>query len=186
MAGKKKEVENMPDKTTGGKLAEKRKKKSGPSVQATIFMVATLGMAIVFLPSTVLLGVGMMPSFTVVFVDPVRARTKVVTVGALNLAGCTPFLLDLWANGHSIDQAFSIIADPKAIIVMYAAAAAGYLLDWSLSAVVAGVLFQRGKARQVAIRKRQEELVTRWGAEVTGDVALDPYGFALESQKKDH
>jgi hypothetical protein len=51
---------------------------------------------------------------------------------------------------------------------------------------VAGVLFQRGKARQVAIGKRQEELVTRWGGEVTGDVALDPYGFALETEKKEH
>lgn len=186
MAGKKKEAQNAAGEAVGEKTAEKPKRKSGPSGQVKIFMVATLGMAIVFLPSTVLLGVGMMPSFTVMFVDPARARTKVVTVGALNLAGCVPFLLDLWTQGHSIDQAFSIVADPKAIIVMYAAAAAGYLLDWSLSAVVAGVLFQRGKTRQVGIRKRQEELVTRWGTEVTGDVALDPYGFALESQKKDH
>ncbi len=186
MAGKKKEEKKAPAEAPAENVVAKKKPKAGPGVQATVFMVATLAMAIVFLPSTVLLCVGMMPSFTVMFVDPARARTKVVTVGALNLAGCVPFLLDLWAQGHSIDQAFSIVADPKAIIVMYAAAAAGYMLDWSLSAVVAGILYQRGKARQVAIRKRQEELTARWGTEVTGDVALDPYGFALENEKGDH
>jgi hypothetical protein len=187
MADKKKAEAKSPDKKD--KKAEKADKAANPKAagkrNATIFMVGIIVMAAVFLPSSILLAVGMMPTFTVLFVDPYRARTKVVTVGALNLAGCVPFLLELWKDGHSIDKALGIIADPKAIIVMYSAAAIGYLVDWSMSGVVAAILYQRGQARQEAIRKRQEELVARWGMEVTGQVPLDQYGFPIDSEDKD-
>jgi hypothetical protein len=183
---KKKEEKKAAQAPSEKKAGNAPPKKSVQNMQATIFTVAILVLAIVFLPSSLLLMIGMMPSLTVIFVDPARARTKVVTVGVMNLAGCVPFLLDLWTQGHSIDQALSIVADPMAIIVMYSAAAIGYLLDWSLSAIVAGILYQRGQARVVAIRKRQEELVARWGVEVTGHLALDEHGFASESDLKEH
>jgi hypothetical protein len=184
MADKKKPAAKPAEKVAA-KTGGKPKRKAAKGAHATLFMVAAIVMAAVFLPSSILLAVGMMPSLTVLFVDPARARTKVVTVGALNLAGCVPFLLELWTQGHSIDKALTIVANPQAIIVMYAAAAIGYLIDWSMSAVVAGILYQRGQARQEAIRKRQQELVGRWGVEVTGQIPLDQYGFPIDSEEKD-
>lgn len=139
-------------------------------------------MAAVFLPTTFLLFVAMMPTFVAWLVDRAKRKTKAITVGAMNLAGATPFLLDLWVHENSFDKAFDIVTDAKAIIVMYFAAALGYLIDWVMTGVIAGFLLQRGKVRAAAIKKRQKELVERWGREVSGEVEMDEYGFAVKSK----
>ncbi len=171
-----------PDKAEG----KPAKRKNTRSAKVSIFMIAIVIMGAVFMPSAVVLGVGMMPTLVALLTGTRRARTKVVTVGALNLAGCVPFLFKLWGDGHEFDNAVRIVSDPQAVIVMYAAAGAGYMIDWSLSAAVAAILYQRGLARQEAIRKRQEELTLRWGPEVTGELPLDHHGFAIQTPSKDH
>lgn len=150
------------------------------SANVRIFMVVGLIMAAVFLPTTVLLLIGMLPTFVAALVDRSRRKTRAFTVGAINLAGCTPFLLEMWMEGQTFEKAISIVLDPTAIIVMYAAAAVGYMIDWAMVGIVASVLYQRGLARQEQITKRQKELVARWGHEVTGAVPLDEKGFPIE------
>ncbi|MGB4106511.1 MAG: hypothetical protein WBK55_01790 [Alphaproteobacteria bacterium] len=184
MAAKKAPAKKEAAPKTAHVAGKPEKRKSARGAKVSIFMIGIVIMAAVFLPSSVLLAVGMMPTFVALFTDTRRARTKVVTVGALNLAGCVPFLFKLWGDGHEFDNAVRIVSDPQAIIVMYAAAGAGYMIDWSMSAAVAAILYQRGLARQEAIRKRQEELTLRWGPEVTGQMPLDEYGFAI--QPKEH
>ncbi|MGB4057750.1 MAG: hypothetical protein WBK77_06675 [Alphaproteobacteria bacterium] len=173
----KKKKENKSSASAAGKT-------SGGISNAQIFLTGGLIMAGVFYSVTTLLLVGMMPTAVAFIVDNSRAKTKVITVGAMNLAGCVPFLLELWTHGHSLGDVMKIIADPKAIVVMYSAAAIGYIIDWSLTSVIAAVLYQRGLARQAAIKKRQGELVSRWGEEVTGTIPLDEQGFAIEQTDK--
>jgi hypothetical protein len=114
------------------------------------------------------------------FVDRSEKKSKAVTVGALNLAGCMPFLMDLWTTEHTLEKSISIILNPMAIVVIYSAAGIGYLVDWGLSVIVASFLYERGQARKKAIEARQVELIERWGKEVTGLIALDPQGFPLD------
>ena len=97
----------------------------------------------------------------------------------MNLAGCMPFLLELWTTDRTLDRAFSIILNPMAIIVIYSAAVVGYLIDWALSIMVASFLYDRGVSRKAAIEKRQQELIERWGREVTGSLPLDEQGFPI-------
>lgn len=173
-------------KNIKGKKSKKapKKRRGKKAVKKQMFLVSGLLMAVVFLPTTVLLGVGMMPTFAAALVDRSKRKTKAITVGAMNLAGSVPFMLELWTEGHSFEKAFSIVTDAKAIVVMYAAAAVGYLIDWAMTGIIAGFLLQRGKSRLIAIDKRQKELVDRWGKEVTGEVAVDQYGFAIEKPKE--
>lgn len=173
-----------PKAAAAPKGDKKAKRKVGGGAKVSVFMIGLVVLAAVFMPSAVLLGIGMMPTIAAMFADPRRARTRVVTVGALNLAGCVPFLLKLWSEGHEFDAAVDIATDPQAVIVMYAAAGAGYMIDWSMSSVVAAILYQRGLIRQESIKKRQAELVSRWGAEVTGQIPLDHQGFAVEPPEK--
>ena len=165
------------------KVSNRTPVSSNKPLKRQLFLMSGLLMAIVFLPTTVLLGIGMMPTIAAVFVDRSKRKTKAITVGAMNLAGSMPFVLELWTEGHNFDKAFSIVTDAKAIVVMYAAAAVGYLIDWAMTGIIAGFLLQRGKSRLKAIDKRQAELVDRWGEEVTGEVAVDQYGFALEKSR---
>lgn len=148
-------------------------------MKSRILMVAALMMAVVFLPTTVLLFVGMLPTLVAAITDRSPRKSRAITVGAPNLAGCTPFLIEMWMEGQTIDQAVLIITEPSAIITMYSAAAAGYAIDWAMSGIVASVLYQRGLARLDEIEKRQDFLIQRWGDEVTGRMLLDEDGFPL-------
>jgi hypothetical protein len=157
----------------------KKKKKLSRSWQNQLFLIFGILMGVVFLPTTFLLCVGMLPTPVAILADTSRQKTKVMAVGAMNLAGCAPFLIELWANGNNFDRAIDIVTDPKAIIVMYAAALIGYIINWAMTGIVSSLLFEKGKNRQTAILKRQEELIERWGREVTGQIPLDQHGFAL-------
>jgi hypothetical protein len=156
------------------------KKKKIITWQTQIFSIFGVLMALVVMPTTALLSVGLLPTFVAGFVDRSPGRTKAITVGALNLAGCFPFLLQLWSQGHTFDRAISIVSNPTAIITMYAAAAVGYFIDWTLTGFVAGIMRQRGQARLKVIAETQEELIKRWGREVSGEIPLDEYGVPLE------
>ena len=128
-----------------------------------ILMLSGIMTAAVFLPSTVLLLIGMIPTPFALLTDRTRGKNKVITVGAMNVAGCSPFLFELWTTDHSFVQTMAIVTDPFAIVVMWSSA-----------------LYQRGQSRQKAIQKRQQELVERWGQEVTGNLPLDPQGFPVD------
>ncbi len=154
-----------------------KKKKSGWGLQ--IIMIFGLLAAVLFMPTTILLVVGMLPTVVAALIDR-KGGARAITVGALNLCGCVPFLMDLWTKGHTTELAVSLIKDPLTIIVMYAAAGIGYMIDWALSGIVATILVQRSTSRMEAIRKRQAELVERWGREVTGELPLDAEGFPVD------
>lgn len=150
------------------------------SFHSRIMIVAALLLSVVFLPTTLLLCIGMMPTLVAALVDRSRRKTKAITVGSINLAGCTPFMLEMWMQGQTFEKAVEIIVNPTAIIVMYMAAAVGYLIDWAMSGIVASVLYQKGLSRRGEIQKRQRELIERWGEEVTGNIPLDEHGFPLQ------
>ncbi|GJL85043.1 MAG: hypothetical protein DHS20C02_08180 [Micavibrio sp.] len=162
---------------------EKKKKKvktQKMSRKAQLITAGFIVLATLFLPTTLLLCVGMLPTPAAALWDRSKKKTMVITVGAMNLAGCSPFLMKLWGHGNSFDKAFDIIFNPETIIIIYVAAGAGYAISWAMTDITATILYKRGRGRQKAITKRQEELVERWGKGVTGKIALDPDGFPLE------
>ncbi|MCB9983498.1 MAG: hypothetical protein H6861_07500 [Rhodospirillales bacterium] len=162
------------------KKTAKKKQKRKVSLWVNLFLILLIVMSAVFLPVAVILFIGLLPTFVVFFVDQNKKKIKAVTVGAMNVAGCMPFIMELWTSEMSMAKALSIIIDPMAIIVIYSAAGVGYLVDWAVTAFVSRFLYQRGVSRIHAIEKRQKELIERWGEEVSGRIALDHEGFPLD------
>jgi hypothetical protein len=138
--------------------------------------------AALFLPTSMLLAIGMLPTAVMFVVDRTREKMRVLTVGAMNLAGCMPFVMDLWQHDHTIHTSLSYVSQPRTIVVMYFAAAIGYMIEWIVTALVASMAVQKAKARITAIEKRHAELQARWGNEVDGMTALDDEGFPIETQ----
>ncbi|MBU0800812.1 MAG: hypothetical protein KKA05_07380 [Alphaproteobacteria bacterium] len=163
------------------KKAKKTKKKGGKGKMG-MPVIALFGLvtAFVFMPSTIMLCLAMLPTVAAGLSDRLRGETRALTIGSMNVAGCTPFLLQLWSTGHNLDNAFSIITDPRTIIVIYSAAGLGWIIDWAMSGIVATLMQQRGSSRLKDITARHAALVERWGPEVTGDLVLDAYGFPVE------
>lgn len=154
------------------------------SWQAQLLLIGFIIVAVLFLPTTLILFVGMMPTIAARFTDRSKARVRVLTIGFLNFAGCFPFWYQLLQKGHDLDTALKILGNPTTIIVMYAAAGAGYLVDWAVTGLVASFMYNRGKNRLVEINKIHEGMIEKWGPEVTGDLPMDMYGFSIQDDDK--
>ncbi len=161
-------------------MATKKKKRKKISWQGQLLGLVGLLTALVFMPTTILLLMGMIPTIVAAVIDRTGKGTKAITVGAMNLAACTPFLIKLWTESHTAEMSVQLISDPRAMSIMYAGAGIGYLIDWAMSGIVGTLLLQRSSVRIKDIKARQEALVVRWGQEVTGGIPLDPYGFPIE------
>lgn len=148
-----------------------------------LLIIALLIAAVVFLPSTILLLLGMLPTIVAGLSDRSASKSKAVTVGCLNFAACFPFWMDMVMAGHTTEQAMHMISQPATIIVMYMGAGAGYGLDLFLTQMIARFSVQQGHARLRKIKERQQKLTERWGPEVAGDKPLDSYGFPVSRDK---
>ncbi len=170
----------MVKKAKAGKKNKKKAKKRSGSLWLNVFLACIILSALVFLPIAVVLFIGLLPTFVAFFVDRNKKKIKPITVGAMNMAGCAPFIMELWTTNISMPKALSIIGEPMAVIVIYSAAGIGYLIDWAVTVLVARFLYQRGGVRKTAIEKRQAELINRWGEEVNGKIPMDHEGFPIE------
>ncbi len=164
---------------TKGKPAKKR------SGQYSLLLVVFSVVAFVIQATTVMLVIGMLPTLVARFVDRSKEKTKVLTVGFMNFAGVFPFWFEMVEKGHKVENAIDIISNPSVIVVMYGAACLGYIVEWGVIHLTAAAMVQRAKSRMDAIRKAQEDLVRRFGPEVTGDLPLDQNGFPIDAPKTD-
>ncbi|HPF77899.1 MAG TPA: hypothetical protein PLF01_01285 [Alphaproteobacteria bacterium] len=163
-------------------MAKKNKqaKKSGIGFKWIFLSVFFLAFMIMFMPTTFLLAVGLLPTFVAIAVDREPGRNKSFTIGAMNFSGCFPYLLGLWTKSNSMDQVMGYIADPKTIIVMYSAAGIGYLINWLVTMGVSSILVQRSRMRIKKIEEEKKALEERWGKHVNGSYDLDDLGFIIE------
>lgn len=162
-------------------VKKKKGKKSGNGKWgAQVLALFGLVTAFVFMPTTVMMVIAMLPTIAAGLSDRIRGETRALTIGSMNVAGSTPFLLQLWTSGHNLDNTLSIITEPTTIVVIYSAAGVGWIIDWATAGMVATIMQQNGARRLNDIKARQAALVERWGPEVTGELPLDPYGFPVE------
>ncbi len=159
----------------------KKKKKMGFREQFTMAFLIAMGM--IFKSTAVMLLIGMIPTLVAIVVDKSKEKLKPLTVGAMNLAGCFPFVLELWLSGdNDISSALSKVLEPRTFVTIYLAASIGYLIDWAMTGIVAQIMYQKGQARLKEIDELMESLVERWGPEVKGDLQLDEYGFPVDKE----
>jgi len=81
----------------------------------------------------------------------------------MNFAGVFPYLLSLWTGIHSIDVALGILTDIFALMVMYSAAAAGWMVFMAVPPVVGVLMSGMDRRRIAALRARQKRAVKEWG-----------------------
>src|SRR3954465_7097092 len=96
------------------------------AIQTALWIMIPLVMVVA--PATVLLLVlGMLPFIVAWFIDRREEKYAAYCVGGFNFSGVLPYLFLLWATGNSIN-AFGVIAkSPFSWLVMYGAAALGWL-----------------------------------------------------------
>ena len=100
--------------------------------------------------------------------DATYEKTTACAVGGMNLAGVFPFLPPLLLGGRHGTAAFDLFHDPIALVVMYGAAACGWLLVALLPLAIHAI--DKAQAAQAIsrLKEQQRRLVEEWGPEVSG------------------
>lgn len=179
----KKTAAKSSKKGKAGKNAKKAKKGgSAIGVRITFLLLLFFLASLLYLPTTIVFFFGMMPTWALFATDTGKSKMKTLAVGFLNFSGCSYVLMQLWTSSHTLDFAMNLMLKPESLIVMYVSAGAGYLIQSTISKVVASIVLEQTKSKVVRIAKKQELLEKRWGYEVSGKVALDAYGFPIEQE----
>jgi hypothetical protein len=139
----------------------------------TIMFVLIAGGAVMFLPSMMLLVVGMTPTLAAMLTDRRREKYATLCVGCMNFTGVLPFLVELWTTDHSYDQAFQMIGDPFTWLVMFGAAAIGWAIYFVAPGIVGMFIAMRADQRVERLRRRQRDLIEEWGPGVAGSADRD-------------
>lgn len=153
------------------------KKPAGKKVKAKsnfAFIFASMFLAIVavmMLPTTIIILVGMIPSVVAYFVDTSRQRTLGPTVLYMNFAGVLPVLLKLWKQTPNMNNATELLMDPFMLLLMLAPAGFGWILFIFIPPLVSGILRKRAEMRMTTLENDQKKLVEEWGPEVMGTQA---------------
>ncbi|HEU0069844.1 MAG TPA: hypothetical protein VFS04_00990 [Alphaproteobacteria bacterium] len=125
--------------------------------------IAFIGIVVAALPTAAVLFVGMLPTMCAFMIDRTPRRYATRCVGILNFAGCWPYLLNLWKTGHDMYAAMHILLDPLSWLVIYGAAAAGWLCYLSFPSVAWALMDVFAGRRIAYLRKEQRKLIEDWG-----------------------
>jgi len=159
-------------------MARKKKKKGG----ALTLILLIVPAALIVLPTTILFGIGMIPTIVAYVVDRDPDKSAPITVGGLNFCGCMPFAIDLWKHQHTIGAAAKIFADPLAWMVMYSAAAVGWGIYYGIPPMVAGMEVSRAEKRVEVLKQKKVALVQEWGPDVAGDYFDESGGMEPDAE----
>jgi hypothetical protein len=132
------------------------------------FSVVAVALLVVAAPALILLFVGMAPTAVALLIDRDAEKHAAISVAMLNFAGLSPYLADFVLGSASLGQAMAQVYTVFVLVVIYGAAAAGWVLVLLLPPVSAIVLGGLTDSRIQALRKEQKQLVEDWGEGVAG------------------
>lgn len=134
----------------------------------TILILIIGGIAVFTLPTVLILGIGMLPTMAALISDRRKEKYATLCVGCMNFVGVLPFMIKLWTEDHSYNNAFKVIGDPFTWLVMFGAAALGWAIYYVAPGIVGMFIGLRTEQRVQRLRRRQRDLVEEWGPGVAG------------------
>lgn len=149
-----------------GKAAGGGGKKKGGIASGLGMLVMGVPLVILFLPTVVVLLFAMLPTGVAFVVERGKHRYGFICVGGLNFAGVSPYLLNMWFERHDITMALDILSDVFALMLIYGAAAFGWLLYTATPSLVGSFLSLTSSRRIAALKAQQKKLIEEWGPEV--------------------
>src|SRR6185369_7630241 len=109
-----------------------------------LFTIVGLACSVLCMATTTVLLFGMLPTLAANLIDKSIQKSRAISVGMMNFAGCMPFLLELWLSPTPNDMhaALNIIIQPKTGLIIYTIAAAGYAIEGAVTGMVATLMQQ--------------------------------------------
>jgi hypothetical protein len=154
---------------------EKAPKKRGKATVVLSMIIFGASAWFIF-PTLILFLIGMAPTLVALFTDSDRQKSSAAAVGAMNAAGVTPFIIDLWVKGQTMENVFQILSNSTDLLIILGAAAIGQLIIFAVPQAVALLSFARADARLKIMRHNLESLRDSWGPDVGTTKPIDKIG----------
>lgn len=152
-----------------GKETKKRKTRFSSFMSLSLSVLILFPMLLLMLPTVVFMFLSMLPTFVALVVDAgskAREKYKWLCVGGVNFAGALPFLFRLWFGDNTLDGAINLFINGVSFVVIYLAAAVGWVFYRCIPPVVLNYVEMSDQRRVVYLRELQAKLVAKWGEEV--------------------
>jgi hypothetical protein len=137
-----------------------------------LFICLVVPVALLLLPSTLVLLVAMVPTLVARIVDPAPGRHLTITVGSLNFAGALWFMHDLWSAGQTFSAIVPTLSDMLAWLAALVGAGTGWALYSLMPIASRSIATTKSNLRLSRVRKSQADLVEDWGDPVRGGPTL--------------
>ena len=131
-----------------------------------LYMLLAIPIGAMIVPTVIVLSVALVPTAVAFIMERKKGWYGGLTVGAMNLAGAFPYLMDLWFKGHTVDNATGIITSVLAWASFYGSAAIGWAIYAVTPNVVSSFMAMTAGRQITTLRARQRELVQTWGPDV--------------------
>jgi hypothetical protein len=171
MSGKK--ADSPPPDKAPGVAAVGKSAKRGKGGARFILLMVILGALAPFGAPTLLVCLGLLPMLIALFTDTDPRKSAFITIGFLNIAGVTPFIIELWQRGQTMEAAMGIMRQPVTWLVMFGAAAIGQLLLYTIPPAMAMMTISRIENRLKTLRDGLKELKAIWGSDVATSKPLE-------------
>lgn len=129
-------------------------------------VLALLGAALAALPLCMIALPGMVPTLAASFVDRRRPRYLTYAVAIMNFAGVAPFLIIVAKNGMTFVAAAQKLSDPFTWLIMYGAAAGGWLIFLAMIPLARICIEVQAGQRRRQLEAAAEALCEEWGKDV--------------------
>lgn len=141
------------------------KKKGGKMGFYTTLIVVCL-MAPFMFPTVVLFTAGLLPTLVALFIDKDKQHSSATAIGAMNCAGITPFIIDLWMKGQTMGNAVRILSQPNTWLIILGAAAIGQVIVSVIPQALASLTFAHSEMRIKLLKQNLDQLKASWGPDV--------------------
>src|SRR5579871_6107838 len=160
-----------PAKPAGKAAAKSGKGGKGAAPTGGIFGAVNKLWLILFLmclipfliPTLILLVVAMLPTLAALFAERGSAKQAWVSVGGMNFAGISYWLLNLWFAHHTIGYALEQLRSITPLVVAYSSSALGWAIYLAMPPVVNAITTVTSQRRVVQLSAQQRKLVEQWG-----------------------
>ncbi|MEQ8510563.1 MAG: hypothetical protein RIF37_07160 [Rhodospirillaceae bacterium] len=139
-----------------------------------LYLMLAIPVGLMIVPTMIVLMFSLLPSAVAFLMERGKGIYAGLCVGAMNLAGASPYLADLWFSGHTTEGAFEIITDVFAVLVIYGCAAFGWAIYAFTPSFVSAFMAMTAGRRIAALQTTQKDLVLKWGSDVQSVYEPEP------------
>lgn len=149
---------------------DERRRRGRSTITWILLMLAFIG--VIAAGTLILTFFGMLPTLVAYFVDNSKDKSAAFTVGSINFIGVFPYVLTLWGGLNTANEAWNMIGDVFILLVMYSAAAFGWLLHLAMPSIISSFVIVMQQRKVAQLRGEQKDLIDEWGAEVAAIVEM--------------